>query len=67
MKTIIITMFSKNKNRLPNCQSNTNTKQKHCYHCLNPFQLEKAYKNHLEKDVWHQKDNKQRCQIKTLI
>ena len=39
----------KNKSRLPNCQSNTNTKQKHCHHCLNPFQSEKAYKNHLEK------------------
>ena len=40
----------KNKSRLLNCQSNTNTKQKHCcHHCLNPFQSEKAYKNHLEK------------------
>ena len=40
----------KNKSRLLNCQSNTNTKQKHyCHHCLNPLKSEKAYKNHLEK------------------
>ena len=30
-------------------KSNANTKQKHYHHCLNPFQPEKAYKNHLEK------------------
>ena len=57
----------KNKSRLLNCQSNKNINKKHyCHHCLNPFSSEKAYKNHLKRDVWHQKDNKQRCLIKTL-
>ena len=40
----------KNKCRLLNCQSSSNTNKKfYCHHCLNPFQSEKAYKNHLEK------------------
>ena len=40
----------KNKSRLLNCQSSSNTNKKfYCHHCLNPFQSEKAYKNHLEK------------------
>ena len=56
------------KCRLLNCQSSSNTNKKfYCHHCLNPFQSEKAYKNHLEKVVWHQRGNKQRCPIKTLI
>ena len=58
----------RNKSRLLNCQSNKDDSKKHyCHHCLNPFSTEKAYKNHLEKDAWHQKDNKQRCPIKTVI
>ena len=40
----------KNKCRLLNCQSSSNTNKKfYCHHCLNPFQSEKAYENHLEK------------------
>ena len=40
----------KNKCRFLNCQSSSNTNKKfYCHHCLNPFQSEKAYKNHLEK------------------
>ena len=40
----------KNKCRLLNCQSSSNTNKKfYCHHCLNPFQSEKAYKKHLEK------------------
>ena len=40
----------KNKCRLLNCQSSSKTNKKfYCHHCLNPFQSEKAYKNHLEK------------------
>ena len=40
----------KNKCRLLNCQSNSNTNKKfYCHHCLNPFQSEKVFKKHLEK------------------
>ena len=57
----------KNKSRLLNCQSNANTKQKHyCHHCLNPFQTEKAYKNHLEKGCMAS-EGQQKCLIKVVI
>ena len=40
----------KNKCRLLNCQSSSNTNKKfYCHHCLNPFQSEKVFKKHLEK------------------
>ena len=40
----------KDKCRLLNCQSSSNTNKKfYCHHCLNPFQSEKVYKKHLEK------------------
>ena len=40
----------KNKCRLLNCQSGSNTNKKfYCHHCLNPFQSEKVFKKHLEK------------------
>ena len=39
----------KNKCRLLNGQSSSNTNKKfYCHHCLNPFQSEKVYKKHLE-------------------
>ena len=39
----------KNKCRLLNCQSSSNTNKKfYCHHCLNPFQSEKVYRKHLE-------------------
>ena len=57
----------KNKSRLLNCQSNTNINKKHyCHHCLNPSHQKRHIRTILKRDVWHQKDNKQRCLIKTL-
>ena len=39
----------KNKCRLLNGQSSSNTNKKfYCHHCLNPFQSEKVYKKHVE-------------------
>ena len=59
----------KNKCKLLNCQSSSSTNKKfYCHHFSNPFQSEKRYiRNILKTDVLHQKDNKQRCLIKTLI
>ena len=57
----------KNKSRLLNCQSNKNINKKHyCHQCLNPSHQKRHIRTILKRDVWHQKDNKQRCLIKTL-
>ena len=58
----------KNKCRLLNCQSSSNTNKVLLPPLLKSISIRKGIQEPmLKKDVWHRKDNKQRCLIKTLI